>query len=119
MSNPSFQRLIAHLENFSGDPSARKNGKPRPIAFPPRAEVNALCRTRANVDNTLWQQQVERREALMHAARQDGYDLGERIGYMAGWRWGVLCGAIAGAMFAATTLLAIQYLPAMLAAWFA
>lgn len=35
--------------------------------------------------------------ALREAARQ-GWDDGERAGYVAGWRWGAVCGGVAGWM---------------------
>lgn len=66
------------------------------IPFPDRDQVEQLCRTRANRDNERWQQQVERRDALIRAAAADGYDQGERAGYTAGWHWGLVCGIVAG-----------------------
>ena len=72
------------------------NGHPQPIASTQRTPVEQLCRTRANADNERWQQQVERRDALILAAAAAGRQEGERAGYTQGWHWGAVCGIIAG-----------------------
>ena len=77
-------------------PAARKNGHAHPIAFPPRERVDEICRQRANTDNARWQQQVERRDALILAAATASRQEGERAGYTQGWHWGLACGACAG-----------------------
>jgi hypothetical protein len=41
-------------------------------------------------------QQADRQRRAMQAAWQNGYDTGERVHYMQGWRWGVLCGVPLG-----------------------
>lgn len=98
------------------------NGAKRTIPFPDRAQVDALCRTRANSDNSRWQAQVEQRDSLLQAAAHEGYRLGERAGYTAGWHWGLACGICAGGV--AVGLLWISWEPlrallAMVARWFA
>lgn len=80
---------------FSKDRPAA--ARPAPIPFPSRANVEELCRTRANADNTRWQRQAEQREMLIRAATHDAYHRGVRNGYTQGWHWGCTCGAIAGA----------------------
>lgn len=99
--------------------AAAHNGQPRPIAFPARAQIEQLCRTRANADNQRWQEQVERRDALVQAAAHEGYRQGERAGYTAGWHWGVACGIVAGGV--AVGLLWIGWAPlqGLLAGWLA
>lgn len=37
-------------------------------------------------------------EHALRAAAQAGWDDGERAGYVIGWRYGVLCGLLAGAL---------------------
>jgi len=71
--------------------------KTPPIQFPSRPHVEELCRTRANGDNTRWNNQVEQRATLIKVAYKEGYDAGERIGFTQSWRWHFACGAIAGA----------------------
>lgn len=77
------------------DAGATHPAPPR-IKFPSRANVEALCRTRANADNARWQRQAEQRGMLIAAAHKEGYDVGERAGYLQGWHWGCACGVIAG-----------------------
>jgi flagellar biosynthesis/type III secretory pathway protein FliH len=74
----------------------RKNGAPRPVAFPSRPATEELCRTRANTDNERWRAQVEQRDTLIQAAAREGYAQGERAGYTQGWHWGLACGICAG-----------------------
>ena len=96
-------------------PRTGTNGAPRPIAFPSRPAVEALCRTRANADNARWQQQVQRRDALVQAAAHEGYAQGERAGYTQGWRWGCVCGICAGGMVVGLVWLGWAHLQALLA----
>lgn len=91
------------------------NGAKRAIPFPDRAQVDALCRTRANSDNSRWQAQVEQRDSLLQAAAHEGYRLGERAGYTQGWRWGLVCGIVAGGL--AVSLLWLGWAPVQ--AWLA
>lgn len=93
------------------------NGAPRPIAFPARGQVEQLCRTRANEDNARWQQQVERRDALVSAAAAEGRRQGELDGYTAGWHWGLVCGVCAGALAVAALWITWAPLRDLLAAW--
>lgn len=90
---------------------------PRPISFPSRPNVEEICRTRANADNKRWQAQVERRDLLISAATQDGYDRGERIGYQLGWHWGCVCGIAAGGGAVGILWAAWEPLQRALAAW--
>lgn len=45
---------------------------------------------------TSHQTAAERQWLAVHGAWQDGHAQGEREGYIAGWRWGAVCGACAG-----------------------
>lgn len=79
-------------------PAADRGRKaaPAPIKLPSLRAVEDICRTRANSDNQRWQQQVERRDALISAAANEGYTQGERAGYTSGWHWGLACGICIG-----------------------
>lgn len=92
------------------------NGHLRPIAFPDRAAVEGASRHRANLDNERWQQQVERRDALIQAAAHEGYARGERAGYTQGWHWGCVQGLIAGGTAVAALWAAWPHLQAFWAA---
>lgn len=94
--------------------AAPLNGKARPIAYPNRAEVDALSRQRANADNERWQAQVERRDALVAAATKAGREAGERAGYTAGWHWGLACGACLGGVAVALLWLGWAHLQQIL-----
>ena len=74
-------------------PAARP---PAPIRFPSKANVEEICRTRANADNERWLRQAEQRGTLIAAAHADGYDQGERAGYTAGWHYGLVTGICVG-----------------------
>jgi hypothetical protein len=95
------------------------NGQPQPIAFPKREQVEQLCRTRANADNARWQQQVERRDALILAAAAAGRQEGERAGYTAGWHWGAACGVIAGGSAVGALWVLWAPVQAVIAGWLA
>lgn len=41
---------------------------------------------------------LDARQSALRAAHQAGSDEGERIGYVAGFRWGAVCGATVGAL---------------------
>lgn len=90
------QNLQPAADDAAAPVRAAVNGAKRSISFPDRAQVDALCRTRANSDNARWQAQVEARDSLLQAAAHEGYRLGERAGYTAGWHWGLACGICAG-----------------------
>lgn len=104
------------VANFRARPA---NGQPRPIAFPSRERVEQLCRTRANEDNARWQQQVERRDALVQAAAHEAYGRGERAGYTLGWHWGCACGIVVGGVAIGLVWLGWAPLQRMLAGWLA
>jgi hypothetical protein len=95
------------------------NGQPQPIAFPQREQVEQLCRTRANADNDRWQQQVQRRDALILAAAAAGRQEGERAGYTQGWHWGAVCGVIAGGTAVGALWVLWAPLQAFVAGWLA
>jgi hypothetical protein len=63
----------------------------------------------------LWPQQSRAQSRVREAlcgAWQNGYDTAERVFYMQGWRWGCLCGVLAGLMVAALMLLLGQWVQA-------
>lgn len=104
-----------HLERAEPARARAINGTPRPIHFPSRPAVEELCKTRANADNARWQAQVERRDALVMAAAAAGRQEGMRAGYTQGWRWGLVCGIVAGGL--AVSLLWLGWAPVQ--AWLA
>lgn len=57
-------------------------------------EAQAMCAVAMRV-------QQQRHAAALIAAQDAGYWHGERVGYVQGWSWGVICGAIIGVLIAA------------------
>ena len=47
-------------------------------------------------------------ETLVVDAYANGEAQGERLGYITGWRWGVVCGGFAGAMLGALATVALR-----------
>lgn len=68
-----------------------------PLSMAPRADV---CAAPDTVPHPLQSYDATTRGAFL-----EGHEEGERIGYLAGWRWGAFCGSFFG--FAACGLLAL------------
>ena len=97
--------------------TTRARPRPAPIPYPSRPHVEELCRTRANGDNARWERQVEQRSMLMRIAHDEGYNAGERVGYLQGWHWGCACGVIAGGAAIGLLWLAWAPMQRVLGAW--
>lgn len=80
----------------AGTAASAMRPAPAPIRFPSRTNVEELCRTRANADNERWRKQAEQRGTLIASAHAEGYDQGERAGYVMGWHWGLVAGIAVG-----------------------
>jgi hypothetical protein len=113
------QNLQPAADDAAAPVRAAVNGAKRSISFPDRAQVDALCRTRANSDNARWQAQVEARDALILAAASAGRQEGERAGYTAGWHWGAACGIIAGGSAVGALWVLWAPVQAVIAGWLA
>ena len=75
------------------------NGSRPPLqtpAPPPAAPRSEPVYDRANPLDARISAAAARHGQTVTAAWQDGHDAGERVGYLSGWRWGAVCGFLAG-----------------------
>lgn len=49
-------------------------------------------------------------DSVIRIATQDGFERGERSGYMAGWRWGTVCGTVLGCFVGSGAIVAALHL---------
>lgn len=72
---------------------------PSPIPFPAPSPQDIARRLAANEEMERIAAELRHRQAL-DAAGKLGREQGYRLGYVEGWRWGAVCGAIASVCFA-------------------